>query len=319
MDTLLQSQIPFIISIQKLGDFTLLMRFVSGLGQETFGAVLLAFLYLCVDARLGARLMIVMIGSACLNELFKLLGHQPRPYWLDGRVLALATESTYGLPSGHAQSAVVLWWYSASVLRRTWGWVGALVLIMLIASSRIYLGVHFFTDIIGGWLIAAIWLRLFYRLEAPVVTWFKSLNLVQQVCMIVGVSASVFLVGASVRAWFATLADPADWAAFAVNARNLDTLAAMAGGLCGGGLGLLMVERWARFEQGGTGLQRLACFVSGALSLLLLNEGLKLFFPTEPEWVSLTLRVVRYTLVLWWLTFVTPWLALRLRWLKPAT
>ncbi len=79
----------------------------------------------------------------------------PCPYWLSQEVIALASQENFGLPSGHAQNALSVWGLLAASSSRRWAWPVVAVLVFLIGLSRIYLGVHFPTDVLGGWLVAA--------------------------------------------------------------------------------------------------------------------------------------------------------------------
>jgi len=65
--------------------------------------------------------------------------HAPRPYWYSKDVKALSAEGTFGLPSGHAQRAVVLFGALAAWLKRGWAWAAAIALILLVGLSRLYL------------------------------------------------------------------------------------------------------------------------------------------------------------------------------------
>ena len=151
MDILMQWGIHVILALQSVPGWTEVMKFYSLFGTEEFFLVVMPVLYWCVDSAVGIQLGIALIASSSLNSLLKVAFHLPRPYWVDRRVLGLSTETSYGLPSGHAMVSTTLWGLLAAHLKRWWTWAAALLLIGLISLSRLYLGVHFPTDVAAGW------------------------------------------------------------------------------------------------------------------------------------------------------------------------
>ena len=113
--------------------------------------------YWSIDRRTGAGLFILLLFSAYLNAVAKVIADQPRPFNYDPRVQAAwARRAGGGLPSGHTQNAVVIWGYSGRVdTGKTIGWLIAGFLMIGIPLSRIYLGLHFPTDLFGGYLLGA--------------------------------------------------------------------------------------------------------------------------------------------------------------------
>jgi len=102
-------------------------------------------------------------GASVLDRWLKLLVHRPRPRY----AAALIHHPTWSFPSGHAMGSLVGFGMLAYVLVRfTDGsrrarlvvWAGATVLIVLIGASRMYLGVHYLSDVVGGYAVAAAWL-----------------------------------------------------------------------------------------------------------------------------------------------------------------
>src|SRR5690606_21159620 len=115
---------------------------------------IIPFVYWAVDRQVGRRLAGLFLTSMWLNGLFKEYMVMPRPDPTAVRVLA--DEPSPGFPSGHAQGAMTLWGYLALQLRRRWlAWL-AVVIIVLVSLSRLYLGVHFPGDVLGGLAIAAV-------------------------------------------------------------------------------------------------------------------------------------------------------------------
>ncbi len=103
-----------------------------------------------------------LVGSAALNQLLKTLFARPRPYFEHPLVL----ETSYSFPSGHAMESLVLYGmlaYFAVLALRTWRARTAIVfgtalLVLLIGFSRLYLGVHYFSDVTAGYAAGGVWL-----------------------------------------------------------------------------------------------------------------------------------------------------------------
>jgi len=112
------------------------------------------------QARTAALLATTMIGMAVLDITLKLAFHRPRPLAYFG-----PTPTTYSFPSGHAMGSVCFYGVLAAILaarasgrRAKWCiWMGAVLLIGLIGYSRIYLGVHYPSDVIAGYCAGAVW------------------------------------------------------------------------------------------------------------------------------------------------------------------
>ena len=146
---------------------TALMKFITSLGTDYFYALLILFVLWWIDEKRGLRFGILLIVSAWINIVMKDLFKQPRPFSLEPS-LGIAFESSYGAPSGHAQLSLTFWipmavWFgNIWRRRRSLIWVGAVLLILLIGFSRLYLGVHFPTDLFAGWILGGIVLFLWF-------------------------------------------------------------------------------------------------------------------------------------------------------------
>lgn len=124
---------------------------ITSLHGETFYVLSIAGFYWCVDRGLAARLAAVILPNVWLNSALKTAFGLPRP---DPRQVAVLIEQVDpGLPSGHAQGSVAFWGYLAHRVRARRAWTAAIVLILAISLSRLYLGVHFPLDILAGWAI----------------------------------------------------------------------------------------------------------------------------------------------------------------------
>lgn len=146
---------------------------VTNLGSPAAYIVLTAFFYWCVDERKAFRAGLVLFLSNGVNGALKTAFRVPRPFILDPTI-NLIGETGYSLPSGHSQNAAAFW--PSLLLGAGRGALGrspaasgesrkiaagsaalaALALPLLIGMSRVYLGVHYPTDVLLGWLLGGI-------------------------------------------------------------------------------------------------------------------------------------------------------------------
>jgi membrane-associated phospholipid phosphatase len=161
MDQLLTWGLGVVRGVQEFASpaMTAVMAALSFTGTEYCLMAVLPLIYWCVDKRRGLRIGILVFLSTAVNLRLKVVFAQPRPYDLDPAV-ALARESTFGLPSNHAQTATVLWGSFARIIRAPWGLVLAIAMPLLVGVSRVYLGVHFPSDVLAGWALGAVFLVL---------------------------------------------------------------------------------------------------------------------------------------------------------------
>lgn len=108
----------------------------------------------------AALVAIGMGGSTLLGVMFKAMVERTRPDLWEW----LITETSYSFPSGHATASMSLAFIIVLLVWRTkWRFaaiLGGILYVLLIAVSRLYLGVHYPTDILGGWLLGLAWVSL---------------------------------------------------------------------------------------------------------------------------------------------------------------
>ena len=105
-------------------------------------------------------------GSMLLTNLVKVVLERPRP--AGGGLVSVASASW---PSGHASSSIAFYGALASLAAagaspagRRAVWAGCAVLVALVGASRVYLGVHYPTDVVAGWVLGGLWLACVLRL-----------------------------------------------------------------------------------------------------------------------------------------------------------
>jgi membrane-associated phospholipid phosphatase len=325
MTEILASQLPFIASLQNaLASSSALVSFwkaVTILGNEEFFLLLISLVYWCISARRGLQLGVLVIGGDALNVLFKLLFAAPRPYWFGEPIRELSTDASFGMPSSHAQNALVVWLFLAYVTSHKYGrfrpYFVAAILIALISLSRVVLGVHFPTDILIGWIIGAAWLTLVARLWRPAAVWLRSHGFAGWALAAFGVLVFTFIVGRgavdifdlerqSMSGTFTSLFEAAEW-------KGIEATFARGGALFGLILGVALMLRGEHFDVAGTTTQKIMRFVLGFIGILVIWRGLAMVFPKGDDALALGFRFVRYALLTMWVVYFAPLVVSRSR------
>lgn len=150
-------------------------RIATALGEPTLliGAGLAAALYLwrAGQGRLALILTAIVLIGRGLSEAQKYWIARVRPD-LEPHLVAVKTSS---FPSGHATSSMILFLTLALALtsrtrRRGLMVAGAILLSLLIGTSRVMLGVHWPSDVVGGWAFGMLWVLLTLRLAERFIT-----------------------------------------------------------------------------------------------------------------------------------------------------
>lgn len=144
---------------------TRIMRFISFLGKHTFliPLIFLLVVYFLIKKNkwMAIRTAAVLLSSLLVMSLLKSLIHRQRPP--DPLVDGI---TNYSFPSGHAFMGVAFYglliWYATIYIRTTWLRRMVIFFLLLVIAaigfSRIYLRVHYATDVIGGICIGFVWL-----------------------------------------------------------------------------------------------------------------------------------------------------------------
>lgn len=326
MDVFITSGIDWVVAVQSLGDWlTAPMRFFTSLGMEQFYILILPILYWCIDASLGLRVGMIMLFSGGVNDVLKLTFQGPRPYWVSSRVAALSAEGSFGVPSGHAQNAVAVWGTMAARIKKAWAWLLAVIIMLLIGLSRIYLGVHFPHDVVVGWLIGILILWAFLRFWQPAALLLKRLSLGRQVLLALGVALGMVLISGALNFQLNGYTLPSEWLANAARAGDeppdpvsMDGILTSSGAFFGLAAGYAWIVRRGGFRASGAVWKRALRYVVGVIGVLILWYGLGQAFPRGEALLPYILRFVRYALIGAWVSAGAPWLFFRFNLAQPS-
>ena len=296
--------------LQNLGGWLMgPMLMITSLGYEEFFVLLLPTLYWCFDQMVGLRVGMALLLGTTFNTFFKFIFHNPRPYWVSESVRAYSHESSFGIPSGHAQLAASVWGWLAVEAKKRWFTIVMLVLIFLIGISRLYLGVHFFSDVLVGWLLGGLLVWAFSVCAKPLGKWLNAQSFGMKIGLVFASTAVIVLLILSAR-WIAGdwVMNP-DWAARAgeVEPFSLDGAFTLGGtwlGMLGGFVWL--TEKKGHFLAAEGGWRRLVRFAVGLLGVLVLYFGLGQIFPRNADFASYGLRFLRYALIGVWVSWLGP-------------
>lgn len=132
---------------------------VTILGEETLFTVAALVLFWCVDQKKGYFLLYVGLFGTVINQFLKMLCCVPRPWLKDPNftIVESAREAAtgYSFPSGHTQSIAGMGFSVFSFVKKYWQKAMALLIVLLVAFSRMYLGVHTPADVGVSLLIGA--------------------------------------------------------------------------------------------------------------------------------------------------------------------
>lgn len=252
---------------------------INYLGEAYFFLAFIPLLYWCIHKQTGYRFGLLVGFSTYLNLALKDFFATARPYQVAPNLYVPAKESTYGMPSFHAQQTTLSWGYLATQFKVRWLWALALVIPLLVSIGRMYVGVHFPQDVIAGAAIGLVLFVAYAAYEPRVGEWFKTrTSLVMKLA--VAILVPLALVGIH---------------------STLDT-ATNLGTLMGFSTGLVLEEEFVRFDTRGEFWKRVARLVIGGAVLLGLQQGLKILMPEA----ALT-NFVRYSTVGLWLGVGAPW------------
>lgn len=313
MDEIYRIGLEIVRQVQSIGPaFDTPMQIFTMMGQSKFYFALLPLIFWCVNQEVGANLALLLFASSYFNNLFKGTIQEPRPYWLDASLLKGAPSDSFGLPSGHAQAVATMWGYVAIRLRRWWGWAAALFMIVMVSLSRVYLGKHFAIDVLGGVLVGAVLIAVYVTFQPRLSAWFANHSLGTQVgwvtlAIVVALLGLTAIAGSRQVGYDLSLYNPG----LAAAKENIIT---MSGALLGAGVGLVLERRYVRFSASGSLWQRLARAVIGMVGVWMLFFQSELFLPPEPLALFLVTNFVRYAVTTFWVTFIWPWLFVRLKW-----
>ena len=258
-----------------LGD--LLARALHFSGGTLFFLVVLPIIYWGIDRKLGMRLMLALTVSYALGTLLKTQFAAPRPFHSAPELITpLFEQDGHGFPSNHVLLAVAVWGYLAAYLRNRWVNVVVAILVMAHMWGRVYAGVHYVHDVIGGLIFGfiALWILTQALIYLPP-RWLRWSDTVK-FSLTIGSSLLIYL----------------------LLSQN-EAAAAVAGLWSGCGLGIILKQKWSGGDVAGSYGQRTSRVLFGLIllvSFFFAARALFAYLGTEESSVATALKILRYCL-----------------------
>lgn len=148
-----QLELRFLTFLESLRtDFSVeIFEYITMLGEETILILMVAILYFAFDKKLAMRIGYITITSMCVNNTLKNLVKRPRPFVAgDVKPARAHTAMGYSFPSGHTQTIATWATTFAMYFKKKWVSLLAGIAIIAVAFSRLFLGVHYPSDVIVG-------------------------------------------------------------------------------------------------------------------------------------------------------------------------
>ncbi len=286
--TTLGLQIIRSVQTIRTPELDFVMKLITLLGTEGFYLVALPILFWCWNREIGVRIGVLFLLSALLNFDLKHFFHLPRPFIKDPNVQVMAAYD-FSFPSGHAQLAMVFWGFIAYLKAKPRYYIAALLIILVVGFSRIYLGVHYPTDVIAGWAIGFLSLLVFIAVEKKIAAWLMQRSLLVHYSVVIAIPLILAALYPHIRAWIIAFT------------------------MIGLGMGYILNRKYLQNHQHRRFKLNLLRYVLGILVVITLFLGLRYVLPGESSGFYPLYRCLRYFLTGFIVSFVIPLLFERLK------
>ena len=261
----MEFELNIIRAIQSIANPFLdgLFQFITMFGEEAILIPLIAVIYWAFNKKMGEYIAYASLTSVLVNGAIKDIFKAKRPIGEPGiRSLRVETATGYSFPSGHTQGTASFWSAIAIYLKNNYMYAISALIIILVAISRLYLGVHYPKDVlfgaIFGILTSFITYKLFNKVNNKIALYF--------ITFIIFIPALLY-------------------------AHSADFIKGM-GTFLGFALGIYVEKKYVNFSVEGKSINKILRVVIGLAILILLKVGLKAVFPNK-----LVFHFLRYFII----------------------
>jgi membrane-associated phospholipid phosphatase len=248
-------QVEIIKMIQSIHSpfFDALFEGITLLGEEGLAILVGALLLWCINTKKGFEYAYMLLTGLLVNVTLKEVFDVTRPIGIDGiRSLRVETATGKSFPSGHTQTATMVLWWLRNQIRNPLFTIVSLILILGVAVSRLYLGVHWPLDVLAAMMIGFAWVSVtkaaYEKVEDRLVLW-----------------GLLVLAAAWIGVFFFYSED----------------YVKLLGALTGLTISMIVNQTWIHFREGGSFLQKLVVSLIGVIGVAVILVFGKLIFVHE--------------------------------------
>lgn len=270
-------ELDFIRTIQKFDSEAIIYFFkaMTSLGELYFFLIFLSISWVVAPRKFSINFTFLLLICVLINTIAKEIFARPRPFILHPELQLFPTNG-YSFPSGHSQIAVVFWGYLAYSIHNKKVWVISCCLMLCIGISRIYLGVHYPTDVFCGWIIGIVCLLLFIYFQPKAQQFLlRFFNWIAMTIIIISILMTQIF--------------------------HTELIIPVCGGTVGLALGILLGQHYLKYQLAKTYTQNLIRILITIFGTLFIYIVLKNYLPQLK-----VLRFFRYMIVVMWMSFLAP-------------
>ena len=270
----MQIEIIKVIQSIKSPFLDVFFQMVTMTGEEYFYIIAAAIIFWCVNKKIGYKLGFALLTSTIVNTVLKDIVNAARPIGVPGiRSLRLQTATGQSFPSGHTQGATTFWVSWIVQLKSKWIYIVGITAILLVGFSRLYLGVHYPIDIIGGMVVGTIWVfisnYIFEYADSREKKWILMLIVVPMLFGMIFIKEKTYYT--------------------------------ISGTVLGFYIGYILESNYVQYDVRNTKVAQLMKLVFGLTILITLRSTLKVILP-----VSMVADFFRYFVIGLWITVGAP-------------